>query len=287
MFPFVAGRPHRRPPGPPGLPLLGMMPAMRRDAIGVYMDAAMRYGDVSYLKIGPRNGYLVIDPHDIRHVLQDNARNYHKGPLYQKLKVALGNGLVTSEDAFWLRQRRIAQPAFHRERIAAMTCVMAEEATATANRWGAVASANGSVDVLQEMMHLTETIVLRAMLGSDPQMLADTARAWSVVNEYIGESFWRLGFTDSWPTPRNRRFRRALAVLDRTIFAVIEQRRGTGAVGSDLVSLLLAARDPDTGEGMTDRQLRDEVMTIFLAGHETTALATAWAWYLLAQHPDV
>ncbi len=287
MFPFPARRRHRRPPGPSGLPVLGVLPAMKRNPTAVYMDAALRYGDVSHIKIGPRDGYLVTDPRDIRHVLQDNARNYHKGSLYQKLKVALGNGLVTSEDAYWLRQRRIAQPAFHRERIAASASVMAQEATETGNRWEAIALASGSVDVLQEMMHLTEKIVLRAMLGSDPDMLAETARAWSVVNEYIGESLWSLGITDSWPTPRNRRFRRALVVLDRTIFSVIEQRRRSRADNDDLVSLLLSARDPDTGEGMTDQQLRDEVMTIFLAGHETTALAATWAWYLLAQHPEI
>ena len=286
MFPFVPRRPHRRPPGPTGLPLLGVMSALKRDPIGVYMDAALRFGDVSYIKVGPRNGYLVTDPHDIRHVLQDNARNYHKGPLYKKLEAALGKSLVTSEDAYWLRQRRIAQPAFHRDRIAAMASVMAEEATGTANRWAAVAAANGSVDVLREMMHLTERIVLRAMLGSDFQRLAETARAWSVVNEYIGESFWTLGLTERWPTPRNLRYWRALATLDRTIFDVIAERRASGGDHGDLLSLLLAARDPETGEAMSDRQLRDEVMTIFLAGHETTALAATWVAYLLAQHPE-
>jgi cytochrome P450 len=277
----------RVPPGPAGWPLLGMMPAMRRNPTGVYMDAALRYGDVSYIRIGPRHGYLITDPRDIRHVLQDNARNYHKGPLYERLKTTLGNGLVTSEDAYWLRQRRIAQPAFHRDRIAANATVMEQEATATGNRWTAHASAGGAVDVLPEMMHLTESIVLRAMLGSDAETLAETAREWSIVNEYIGENFWTLGIAARLPTPRNRRFHRAVAFLDRTIFGVIDERRRGGAGGDDLVSMLLSARDPETGEGMTDRQLRDEVMTIFLAGHETTALTVTWAWYLLAQHPAI
>jgi len=262
-----------------------MMPAMKRDATGTFMRAALQYGDVCYMKIGPRRGYLVTDPSDIRHVLHDNARNYHKSPLYDRLRTTLGNGLVTSEDGYWLRQRRIAQPAFHRERIARSAGVMAEEAARTAERWASLAAAGRSVDVSQEMMHLTQAIVLRAMLGSDAATLAESARAWSIVNEYIGENFWTLGITASWPTPRNRRFRRAIAVLDRTIFAVINERRRTGGEGDDLVSMLLTARDPETGEGMTDRQLRDEVMTIFLAGHETTALAVTWAWYLLARHP--
>ena len=274
------------PPGPRGWPLLGMMPALRRDATGVYMDAALRYGDVAFMKIANRRGYLITNPHDIRHVLQDNARNYHKGPLYERLRIPLGDGLVTSEDAYWLRQRRIAQPAFHRERIAALASLMEEEATETGNRWTAYASAGAEVDVLPEMMHLTESIVIRSMLGSDSVTIAESARAWSIVNEYIGENFWRLGLTDGWPTPRNRRFRRAIAFLDRTTFGVIDERRKRGADTGDLLSMLLSARDPETGEGMTDRQLRDEVMTIFLAGHETTALTLTWTWYLLGQHPD-
>ena len=106
------------PPGPRGVPILGMLPAVRRDPTGVFMKAARRFGDVAYLKIGPRRGYLITNPADIRHVLQDNARNYHKSPLYQKLRMSIGNGLLTSEDDFWLRQRRIAQPAFHRQRVA-------------------------------------------------------------------------------------------------------------------------------------------------------------------------
>jgi cytochrome P450 len=274
------------PPGPTGWPLVGMMPAMRRDPTAVYMDAALRYGDVSYIRIAARRGYLVTDPRDLRHVLQDNARNYHKGPLYERLKIPLGNGLVTSEDAYWLRQRRIAQPAFHRERIAAMAAVMEEEATGTAEQWAAHASAGAEVDVLSEMMHVTQRVVIRSMFGSDSVAVAESARAWSIVNEYIGENFWRLGLTDRWPTPRNRRFHRAVALLDRTTFAVIAERRRSGAGGGDLLSMLLSARDPETGEGMTDRQLRDEVMTIFLAGHETTALTLTWTWYLLARHPE-
>ena len=106
-----------RPPGPRGLPIVGMLPAIRRNPTAVFMTAARRFGDVVYLKIGSRRGYLITNPADVRHVLQDNARNYHKSPLYAKLRMSLGNGLLTSEDDFWLRQRRIAQPAFHRQRL--------------------------------------------------------------------------------------------------------------------------------------------------------------------------
>src|ERR1044071_7832583 len=112
------------PPGPRGYPILGVLPQLRSDPIRTFLDAADRYGDVVHLKAGPYHGFLVCDPADIKHVLQDNARNYHKSPLYDRLRDTLGNGLLTSEDSFWLRQRRLAQPAFHRQRVAAMSDVM-------------------------------------------------------------------------------------------------------------------------------------------------------------------
>jgi cytochrome P450 len=265
-----------------------MMPALRSDPLAVFAEAARAFGDVAYLKIGPRNGYLVTHPDDIRHVLQDNARNYHKSPLYDKLRGPLGNGLLTSEDAYWLRQRRMAQPAFHRQRIEELASVMVETARETADRWEAVAARGEPVDVAEEMMRLTQTIVLRTLLGSELGPLAgELDRAWALVNEHIGESFWSLGLTDRWPTPKNRRYRRALSVLDRAVFHLIDERRGNGRQTNDLLSMLMFARDEDTGQGMTDGQLRDEVMTILLAGHETTSLALAWTWYLLSEHPEV
>src|SRR5258706_4965434 len=133
------------PPGPRGMPILGMLPAIRRDPAGVFMQAARRFGDVVYLKIGPRRGYLITNPEDVRHVLQDNARNYHKSPLYAKLRMFLGNGLLTSEDEFWLRQRRIAQPAFHRQRMAELAGVMAESARDAAASWQAFGATGQTV----------------------------------------------------------------------------------------------------------------------------------------------
>jgi cytochrome P450 len=143
------------------------------------------------------------------------------------------------------------------------------------------------LDVADEMMQLTLTIILRTMLGADIESMTDeVGEAWAAANRHIGESFWSLGLTDALPTPRNVRFHRALAVLDRAVFRMIDTRRGAGRERHDLLSMLMAARDEDTGESMTDRQLRDEVMTFFLAGHETTSLALAWTWYLLSQHAD-
>jgi cytochrome P450 len=278
----------QRPPGPRGLPILGMLPAVRRDPTGVFMSAARRFGEVAYLKIGPRRGYLITNPADVRHVLQDNARNYRKSPLYEKLRLTLGNGLLTSEGEFWLRQRRIAQPAFHRQRIAALAGVMADAAGEVAGEWGPIASAGKPVDVGEEMMRLTRTVVLRALLGADlGPFTSQIDGAWTIINEHIGESFWSLGLTERWPTAKNSRFQAARAVLQGAVEYAIGQRRHRPADDADLLSMLLSARDEETGEGMTDEQLRVEVTTFLLAGQETTSLALTWTWYLLSQHQGV
>jgi cytochrome P450 len=265
-----------------------MLPAVRRDPVGTFLDAARRFGDVAYLQIGPRRGYLATNPADIRHVLADNARNYRKSPLYDKLKASLGQGLVTSEGAYWLRQRRLAQPAFHKHRIAALASVMTQTVLEAVERWEPLAARRDVVDIGEEMMHLTQAIILRTMLGIDLGPIAGQAgSAFTVVNRHIGESFWSLGLTDGWPTPKNRRFEQARQVLDGVVFRIIDSRRRSGTETNDLLSMLMSARDEDTGDAMTDLQLRDEVMTFFLAGHETTSLALAWTWYLVSQHPSV
>jgi cytochrome P450 len=262
-----------------------MMPALRSDPLGVFLDASRRFGDIAYLKVGPLHGFLLNHPDHIRHVLQDNARNYHKSPLYEKVKVAVGEGLLTSEGSHWLRQRRMAQPAFHRQRISGFAAVMAETAQELAVGWQAAAAQGAPVDVADEMMAVTQRIVLRTLLGGAMGVLGgELGRAWSLVNQHIGESFWSLGLTDRWPTPKNLRFRRALAVLDTAVQQIIDARRQSGGGSDDLLSMLMSARDEETGQAMTDRQLRDEVMTLLLAGHETTSLALAWTWYLVSQH---
>jgi cytochrome P450 len=274
-----------RPPGPGGLPFLGVLPALRRNPTAVFIDAARRFGDVVYLRIGPRRGYLITNPADVRHVLQDNARSYHKSPLYDKLRLSLGNGLLTSEDDFWLRQRRIAQPAFHRQRIAALAGVMAEAAREAAGEWEAIASAGRPVDVEDEMMRLTRTVVLRALLGGDLGPYAGRLdAAWTLINQHIGESFWSLGLMDRFQRSKHRRFQEARATLHEAVNYIIGQRRRSQSDNVDLLSMLLSARDEETGEGMTDEQLRVEVTTFLLAGQETTSLALTWSWYLLSQH---
>jgi cytochrome P450 len=263
-----------------------MLPAVRRNPTAVFMSAALRYGDVVYLRIGSRRGFLITNPTDVRHVLQDNARNYHKSPLYAKLRMSLGNGLLTSEDEFWLRQRRIAQPAFHRQRIAGLASIMADAARDTAAEWQSIASRGEPTDVGEEMMRLTRTVVLRALLGADVgPYAANIDHAWTVINQHVGESFWSLGFMDRLTMSKRRQFEAARVVLRGAVDHVISQRRRSPSQKADLLSMLLAARDEETGEAMTDEQLRVEVTTFLLAGQETTSLALTWTWYLLSEHP--
>jgi cytochrome P450 len=264
-----------------------VLPNLRSNPIRTFLDAADRYGDIVHLKAGPYHGFLVTDPAHIRHVLQDNARNYHKSPLYDRLRENLGNGLLTSEDAFWLRQRRLAQPAFHRQRIQTMADVMVDCTEHLLERWDRVASTGDTVDLVEEMMGLTQAIIVRTMFSTDLGATAEVVnRTWPIINRRIGETFWATKLETTLPLPANRRFRRALGELDAVVYRIIADRRQSGRDEPDLLSMFLSARDEETGAGMTDQQLRNEVMTMLLAGHETTSLALAWTYYLLSQHPD-
>ena len=274
------------PPGPRGYPLIGVLPQLRSDPIRVFLDAADRYGELVHLKAGPYHGFLLSEPGDIKHVLLDNARNYHKSPLYERLRDGIGNGLLTSEDGFWLRQRRLVQPAFHHQRVMAMADVMVSCTEEMLGRWDQIAAAGETIEVVAEMMALTQAIIVRTMFSTDLGATAEIVnRTWPIINRRIGETFWSTKLETTLPLPANRRFWAALGELEAVVYRIIEDRRRNHRDEHDLLSMLLSARDEETGGGMTDRQLRDEVMTILLAGHETTSLALSWTYYLLSQHP--
>jgi cytochrome P450 len=278
---------HQHPPGPRGYPILGVLPQLRSDPIGTFLNAADRFGDVVHLKAGPYHGFLLSDPPDIKHVLQDNARNYHKSPLYARLRHSLGNGLLTSEDTFWLRQRRLAQPAFHRQRLTAMTDAMVSCTEQRLGRWEHTVASGETIDLVAEMMALTQAIIVRTMFSTDLGATAEVVnRTWPIINRRIGETFWSTKLETTLPLPANVRFRRALGELDAVVYRIIADRRQSQRDEADLLSMFLSARDEETGAGMTDQQLRDEVMTMLLAGHETTSLALSWTYYLLSKHPE-
>ena len=278
----------RFPPGPRGYPVLGVLPHLRSDPIRTFLDAADRYGDLVHLKAGPYHGFLLSSPADIRHVLQDNARNYHKSPLYDRLRDGIGNGLLTSEDSFWLRQRRLAQPAFHRQRLIGMTETMVACTEAMLERWSRIAPLGAPIDLVAEMMALTQATIVRTMFSTDLGTTAEVVnRTWPIINRRIGETFWSTKLETMLPIAANRRLWGALRDLEAVVYRIIADRRSTGRDEPDLLSMLLSARDEETGAGMTDRQLRDEVLTMLLAGHETTSLALSWTYYLLSQHRGI
>jgi cytochrome P450 len=274
------------PPGPRGSWLYGNLDDFRRDRLAFLARCARDHGDVVRLRFGPRRVFLVSDPALIESVLVANSRLFIKHFALRLNSQVLGNGLLTSEGEFWLRQRRLAQPAFQRQRIAAYAPVMIEETRNLMASW----TPGRTVDVLVEMMRLTLQIAARTLFGADVAAEAATVRqALTIFQETFIARFSRLLILPSWlPTPANVRLWRAVRRLNDILYRFIAERRQAAARGEmrdDLLSLLLRARDEDDGGQMTDRQLRDEAMTLFLAGHETTALTLAWTWYLLASNP--
>jgi cytochrome P450 len=243
--------------------------------------------DVVRTRMGPVTVFVVNHPELVWHVLSSN-RVYTKNTLsYVRLRQLIGLGLITSDGDFWLRQRRIAQPAFHKQKIAGFASIMTRAAEAAAER---ISAANGKpIDVCAEMTRATLSIVCDALLGGDVGSDGETiGSAFTVLNQImIGRLIRPIPTPSFIPTAENRRFRANLRLLDDTVYRIIARRRAQPEASGDLLSMLLHARDEETGQAMTDQQLRDEVITILLAGHETTAVTLAWCLYLLSQHPEV
>lgn len=274
------------PPGPTGTPLVGALFPFRRDPIDFLMRLAREYGDIAAFNIGSQDLYLFNHPDLIKNVLTVDHRSFIKGRGLQWAKRLLGEGLLTSEGEFHRRQRRIAQPAFHRQRIAAYGEVMTDYGARTRDRW----REGESFDVLKEMMGLTMMVAAKTLFDADAESEAkEIGEALSVSVEFFNR--FTLPFADlmaELPVPSTRKFQKAKRRLDGTIYRMIAERRASKEDRGDLLSMLLHATDEEGGTGgMTDQQLRDEAMTIFLAGHETTANALTWTWYLLSQHPEV
>jgi cytochrome P450 len=273
------------PPGPRARYPGELALALSRRRLEFLVDQQRQYGDVAQFSIGPQVVVLVSDPDRIKDVLVTHARNFHKGRGLEKAKVLLGEGLLTSEDDFHLRQRRLAQPAFHKTRIAAYGEVMAAYAERRAGLW----HDGGTIDASTEMAAYTLAVVGKTLFDADiegeareiGEALAAAIHSFNYTMLPFGELVLRL------PTPAARRFRRGRERLDATIYRLIADRRNAGDDRGDLLSMLLLAHDTEgDGSGMSDLQLRDELMTLLLAGHETTANALAWTFYLLSQNPE-
>ncbi len=273
-----------RPPGPPPRGLGGNLREFSGDRLAALARWGRQYGDLVSARFGPMPILFAYHPDLVEEVLVHQNRKFIKHYRLRQAKLTLGQGLLTSEGDFWRGQRKLAQPAFHRDRIAGFADLMVGFTDRLLAEW-----ADGQErDIQADMMRLTLEIVAKALFG------AELGSDWTEVREAMEtlmHSF--VGTTSSpiliprWiPTPNNLRVKAAIRRLDRVLFKIIARRREDGEDRGDLLSMLLQARDDESGRGMTDRQLRDECMTLFLAGHETTASTLAWAWYQLASHPD-
>ena len=259
-----------------------------RDPIRLLLDLASQYGKIVYFRVLGRQIVLLAHPSYVRHIFQENYRNYSKQTHgFAVLRTFLANGLLTSEGNDWLRQRRIVQPAFHHDRISGFAKVMTGAASALVDHWEAASI--DKINVTSEMSRLTLRIVGETLLSTHVSDQADrVGQALTIALHRANDALTRIVEIPFWvPTPSNRRLRRALATLDEVVYEMISARRRDGTDSADLLAMLMGARDEETGEKMSARQLRDEVMTIFLAGHETTAVALGWTWYLLSKYPAV
>jgi cytochrome P450 len=260
---------------------------MMRNSIKFLMESAKQYGDLLHFKLGPQHVFLLSNPDDIKNVLVTDHGNFLKGRVLQRMKRLLGNGLLTSEKDLHRRQRRLVQPAFHQDRLVGYSEIMTDNAERLqAERW----CTGDVIDISQEMTRLTLVIVGKTLFGAETQSVAEEV-AGCVRTLIDLFNLLRLPYSE-WleklPLPSIRRFDAARDRLDSIIYAIIVERRKEKMDGRDLLSMLLAAQDSEgAGGGMSDRQLRDEVLTIFLAGHETTANALTWTWYLLSRNEEV
>jgi cytochrome P450 len=271
------------PPGPTGTLLGGSVRQFSARRLDFFTDVARAYGDLASFRFGPKRIILASHPDLIEQVLVTDAKYYIKHFGARMYTPVLGNGLVTSEGEFWLRQRRLSQPAFLKQRVNSYAPLMAELTDRMLNAW----KPGTPIDVHFEFSTLTSVIALKTLFDlddpGDRERFTDSLRtAFALMSDRF-RSLFRL---PNWfPTPANLKLNRAVKDLNAVVDGFIAQGRARGGNGADLLSRLIAAQDTD-GTRMTDRQLRDEMMTLYLAGHETTALTLTWSWYLLSQHPE-
>ena len=270
------------PPGPGGSTFAFLFGDRRRDPLAFFTKLARDYGDVSQLTLFDFRTLFINHPDDIEDVLVNKARSFEKGRVMKANMRLFGEGLLTSEGDFWLRQRRLAQPAFHRARIAAYGATMVEYAERSMREW----KSGETRDIHEDMMQITLQIVGKTLFNADLTRDAKEVGDTLEILLKLAADFGKSILIPLWvPTPRNLRARMGIRRLEKIIYRIIAQKRAENRDTGDLLSMLLAVQDED-GSRMTDKQLRDETITLFLAGHETTANALSWTIWLLAQNPE-
>jgi cytochrome P450 len=272
-----------------GAPIFGSARAFRDDPLGFIESARREHGDFVRVRLGPYRVYLLLGPEHVSHLLQKNPGNYLKDG-YEHNEPLTGRGLLTSEGEFWRRQRRLVQPAFHKERLRNMVGTMAASTEEMIERWrDHFEEGEGRpLEIDAEMSRLTLSIVSRTLMGTD--VSGGASEVGRSLEYTLWYAFRRTGrfFNPpfGFPTPKTLRYMRAIRTLETLVYSLIDERRGTSEDRGDLLSMLLQARDSETGEGLGRKQLRDEAITFLAAGYETTARALAWTFYLLDRNPE-
>lgn len=277
-------------PGPRGLPIVGILPLLLGDRLGRVLKLQARYGDVVRLRVGTRRHHLFCHPDHIQHVLAGNASNFSKGRTFAKTSAYLGQGLATSSGELWKKQRRVMQPQFHREALADLADIMVRGVQSVAERWERAAHRDEPVDVSRDMQGMAMDVVARTLFGYEvpEENVREIVTAIRVALHHTTKRVINpIDIPDRWPTRGNLRFKKALATLDSAVGDIIRTQRSAEAPTATLLSMMLHATDPETGEGMSDQQLQDEIMTLFLGGTDTSGNTLTWVFYVLDRYPEL
>lgn len=272
-----------------GLPLVGSLPELIKNPFGYLKQVRTTYGDIYNLNLGVSKMLMLNSPRQMQHIFVDNVQNYRKGgAMWDAIRALLGNGLVVSEGSFWLRQRRMMQPQFHRQRIAALSDLMVSAMKEALDTWESSASGQ-DFNMAQAFNQLTMKVVARTLFGTglDKEEMEKVSDSLAYAVDYILKAI-AFNSLPSWmPTPGRKKYQEAIKQIDETVYGIIASSRANRGEANHLLAMLLDMVDDETGEGMTDKQLHDEVTTLFLAGYETTSVALSWAFDFLSQHPEM
>lgn len=282
--------PYPSPPGLKGRQLLPLLRTIQQDAPGFLMAMQERFGEIVSFEVGNKRAYFINHPNGIQHILQDNSHNYSKDTIqYNKLAAITGKGLLTSDGPLWLRQRRLEQPAFSPQRLNVLDRVVVPAVSRMLERWEETARHAELLDIDSEMMRLSLEVVGKALFNIDLSASAGhlaTATS-SVLDNIVNSLRHPIRLPRLFPIRQNLKFQAALSTLDAVIYNLMAERRDRDDLGEDVLGVLLRARDEETGQPLDEKQVRDEIITLLIAGHETVASALTWCWYLLAKHPLV
>lgn len=272
-----------------GWPGIGSLPDLLKNPFGFMVEAREKYGDLYRLNLGLAEVYVCNHPRHAQHVLVDHAANYYKGgAMWDAVRGMLGNGLVVSDGDFWKRQRRMMQPQFHRQRLAAITDLMVAAINEALTEWEK-ADPHTDFALTPAFNHLTMKVITRTLfgMGLPEKEMDEFAAAVTFALDYVLQAVVWNAFPKWMPVPGRKKFKESVAIMDKLVYGIIaDSRQGKGPV-NNLLALLLDLVDEETGEGMTDQHLRDEVLTLFLAGYETTSLTLSWAYDFLSRRPEL